>query len=249
MPPIDSQFYKMMTYPSVLHSLIQLVAYSVLMNERSDLGKNILDHFTCSGLPTKHEKNQCLHAYNSGPNALQSWIVLVTFLCPLPVVLSQYPIMLKKVHDLQRGNCTVHAHQVYMFHVVLCMLFHLSMILALMMCNFVFDINKLTVNGSFICRTGNSYINCFDQRAEQKSTINYVCLGLQVLQLLLLSFNVVSYCCGWKPFDTWTDNEKPCKKCHYFLRNFTVIGGMFSLSSFWSILFLQCIQIYGIMKG
>ena len=234
---LDPQFFQLMKIPSILHVAIQVIAFGVLMDERSHLMEISHYSFTCKGIQNdEHLQNHCYHAYNEGPNALQRWFVLITFIFPLIIIISWYLLIAKKMVGLKDAKCKFHAHYVYMIHTVLCVLFHLSIIVAVLICDFAYGTNKLIVDGNYKCLDGNSTIHCFDREADFKSRINITCFALQILLLLLLVTSLLFFCYQWNPKDADND-EDVCNICKYFLKKFSFFPGMYSPSSFLLVIF------------
>ena len=232
LPELSSGLYRWMTIPSVIHHVTLIIAYPVILQERSDLIQNERDAFSCEGADNDgHQESQCFTAYSNGPSSLHSWIALPCFVCPSVIIALAYLLITRKTHNLKKGNCTFHAHHFYLSHVLLCVLFHLSIIIAVIACDFGYGNNKLVLDGIYTCLAGNLTMHCTDEKSDYKTKLNIVCFASQIVLMLLLWINFFLFWRKWKPNTDWSEKEGPCRKCYYYSKRFSLFPGMYLLSN------------------
>ena len=237
LPASNSPFYKSQTVASIFYSVSFLIVSSVLLGISISIAINERFTFSCKGVTQEYRKALCLEAYNNGPNDLQSWLYLTTFVGPLIIIVSMIILMVRKKYTLQRNNCTVHLHHLYFLKVFLRILFHLLVFLALC-------IGQLTLEGTYSCLIGSSTISCTDGKAKSKSYENIACCSLHGFLGVFSLLELVYYGYKWKLSEEERNRQSSkltqCGECSYFIKTFNVFAGM----SFTYFCFLDHIDIF-----
>ena len=230
LPSSNSPFYKSQTVASIFYSIIFLIVSSVLLTNSIIIAVNERFTFSCKGFTDNYGKTLCLEAYNDGPNDLQNWLYLTTFIGPLMIIIGMFVLMLRKKYTLQRNNCRVHIHQLYFFTVFLRFLFHLSVGLALFIKLWVFKTGQLILEGTYACVIGNSTVTCIDGKAKSKSDENIACCSLHGFLFVFSLLELVYYGYKWKRSEEDRNRQSnesiQCGECSYFIKAFNVFAGM-----------------------
>ena len=230
LPSSNSPFYKSQTVASIFYSIIFLIVSSALLTNSITIATNERFTFSCKGVTDNYGKTLCLEGYNDGPNNLQSWLYLTTFIGPLIIIVGMIVLMLRKKYTLQRNNCRVHIHQLYFLTVSLRFLFHFSVGLALFIKLWVFRTSQLILEGTYACVIGNSTITCIDSKAKSKSNQNIVCCSLHGFLVLFSYLELVYYGYKWKHSEEDRNRQSnesiQCGECSYFIKAFNVFAGM-----------------------
>ena len=244
LPASNSPFYKSQTVASIFYSVIFLIVSSVLLGISISIAFNERFTFSCKGVTQDYRKALCLEAYNNGPNDLQSWLYLTTFIGPLMIIVSMIILMLRKKYTLQKNNCTVHLHHLYFLKVSLRFLFHVLVCLALYIKLSIYRIGQLTLEGSYSCLIGSSTISCIDGKAKSKSYENIVCCLLHGFLVVFSLLELVYYSYKWRLSEEARNRQSSestqCGECSYFIKTFNVFAGM----SFTYFCFLDHIEIF-----
>ena len=236
----DSPFYKTQTVGSLVYSIIFLAMSIYQLDEARKIADKERFTFWCKEA-TKDD--QCLTAYNNGPNELQGWLYVTTFLSPFLIIIIMCPLMLQKKYTLQRNNCRVHIHQLYFLTISLRLLSHLSVGLALCIKLLVFRTSQLILQGTYACVIGNSTVTCTDGKAKSKSDQNIVCCSLHGFLFVFSLVELVYYGYKWKRSEEdrnrLSSRSDQCGECSYFIKTFNVFAGM----SFTYYIFLEHVDI------
>ena len=237
------QFYKIQTFESIVYSIIWVFICTYQFANCQDTANNEQLTFLCKEATKDDHRGQCLIAYNNGPNDLQSWLYMTSFLGPLLIIAIMNHCMLQKKYELQRNNCRVHIHQLYFLTVSLRFLFHLSVLLALFVKLWVYRTSQLILEGTYPCVIGNSTVTCSDEKAKSKSIQNILCCSVHGFLLLVSLFGLVYYWCEWKCCEEDRNRQSSgsdqCGECSYFIKTFTSFAGM----SFTYCIFLEHVCI------
>ena len=233
LPASDSPFYKTQTVGCLVYFIICLTISSYQLDYSRKIADNERFTFSCKGLTDDYEKTLCRVAYNNGPNDLQGWLYLTTFLSPVLIMIIMSALMLRKNYTIQRNNCIVHIHQLYFLKVFLRFLFHLSVGLALFTKLWVFKTGQLILEGRYACVIGNSTVTCIDEKAKSKSKQNIVCCSLHGFLFVSSLFELVYYGYKWKRSGEDRNRQSnvsihcgECGDCSYFIKTFNIFAGM-----------------------